>query len=100
MIVTKPPRSTNTRRFYLATKCQYLGWINQAFGEIFEDLDHYKQEKHFKQCLSKLTLEDVKSAIKRADFIMLYNAKDRKYSFSTKDTSTIGTIRHCLFMRL
>lgn len=57
---------------------QYLVPINQAFGESFEDLDQYKQEGNFKRCLSKLTLEDVKHAIRRADAITARNEKDAK----------------------
>lgn len=62
----------------LSHRSQYLGPINQAFGETFEDLAHYKQEDNFKRCLSKLTLEDVKEAIRRADFITTNNEKDKK----------------------
>lgn len=51
----------------LTNRKQYLSPIQQCFGEKFEDLEHYKSEQSFKRCLSKLTLEDVKSAIKRAD---------------------------------
>ena len=57
---------------------QYLDPINQAFGENYRDLAHFKQEDSFKRCLSTLTLEDVKSAIKRADYIMKMNEEDRK----------------------
>ena len=52
-----------------ADRSQYLEPINQAYGEIFEDLAHYKREDNFKRCLSKLSLEDVKSAIGRAQAI-------------------------------
>ena len=44
----------------------------------FEDLAHYKQEDNFKRCLSKLTVDDVKAAILRADFITANNEKDGK----------------------
>ena len=52
-----------------ADRSQYLEPINQAYGEKFEDLAHYKREDNFKRCLSKLSLEDVKSAIGRAQTI-------------------------------
>ena len=52
-----------------ANRSQYLEPINQAYGEKFEDLAHYKREDNFKRCLSKLSLEDVKSAIGRAQAI-------------------------------
>ena len=57
---------------------QYLAPIQQAFGEKFEDLDHYKQESAFKRCLGKLSLNDVKDALRRADKIAEQNVKDRK----------------------
>lgn len=60
----------------LGHRSQYLTPINQAFGEKFEDLAHYKREDDFKRCLSKLTLKDVKDAIKRADTITALNASD------------------------
>jgi len=62
----------------LAHRTQYLEPINQAFGERFEDLDHYKREDNFKRCLSKLTLDDVKSAISRAEIITDSNKTDGK----------------------
>ncbi len=52
--------------------------IQQCFGEKFEDLDHYKQEAAFKRCLNKLTLDNVKSAIKRSKRIAAQNEKDQK----------------------
>ena len=60
----------------LGHRSQYLTPINQAFGEKFEDLAHYKREDDFKRCLSKLTLKDVKDAIKRADTITALNESD------------------------
>ena len=62
----------------LTHRRQYLDPICQAFDEKFEDLDHYKQEDAFERCLKKLTLDDVKSAIKRADAITAIKEKDGK----------------------
>lgn len=62
----------------LAHRRQYLVPINQAFGENFEDLDHYKQEDKFKKCLSKLSLADVQEAIRRAKTITDANAANGK----------------------
>lgn len=59
----------------LANRTQYLASINRAFNERFEDLDKYKQEVNFKRCLSKLSLDDVKSAINRANKIMDDNSE-------------------------
>ena len=52
---------------------QYLIPIQQCFNEKFEDLGHYKNESAFKRCLSKLSIDDVKLAVKRADKIAKYN---------------------------
>lgn len=57
---------------------QYLIPIQQCFGEKFEDLDHYKHETAFKRCLSKLTIDDVKAAVKRADRLAQLNLNDNK----------------------
>ncbi len=53
---------------------QYLEHVNRAYGEEFENLDHFKHRDSFHRCLGKLTLEDVKEAIQRADNIMANNA--------------------------
>lgn len=53
----------------LNDRSQYLAHINQAFGEDFENLDHYKEEDNFKRCLGKLSLNDVMKALNRADTI-------------------------------
>lgn len=62
----------------LTHRKQYLDPINKAFGENFENLDQYKHEDNFKRCLSKLSLDEVRKAIKRADEIMGNNRKDQK----------------------
>lgn len=62
----------------LGHRRQYLNAINQAFGERFENLDQYKHEDAFKRCLSKITFEDVKAAVKRADAITKSNVTDQK----------------------
>ena len=53
-----------------ADRRQYITEINNAFQEHFEDMHQYKHENNFKRCLSELTLENVKSAISRAQIIM------------------------------
>ena len=60
----------------LTHRSQYLSYINKAFGEHFSSLDEYKEKANFKRCLSKLTLHDVKMAIKRAEHIMENNDSD------------------------
>ncbi len=57
---------------------QYLSSIQQCFHEKFEDLDHYKNEAAFKRCLSKLTLDDVRSALRRAEKITKNNIENKK----------------------
>ncbi len=57
----------------------YLPYIQKCFNEKFEKLDDYKREKNFKRCLSKLTFNDVKEALKRANTIDKINIeKERK----------------------
>lgn len=62
----------------LSHRRQYLEHINKAFGEAFENLDQYKHEDEFKRCLGKLSLDDVREAIKRADVITENNRRDEK----------------------
>lgn len=54
----------------LTNRGQYLPHINKAYNEKFENLDHYKRHDDFHRCLSKLSLENVNDAIKRAKRIM------------------------------
>lgn len=68
----------------LTHRSQYLSPINRAFDERFEDLDEYKQEANFKRCLSKLTIEDVKEAIKRSRYIMERKADDGQFPIQYK----------------
>jgi len=60
----------------LAHRRQYLTPLNRAFGEQFEDLAQYKHEDNFKRILSKLTLEDVRQAIRRSEAIMERNREN------------------------
>ena len=62
----------------LTNRRQYLDPINKAFEEHFENLDHYKRENNFKRCLAKISLADVKEAIRRAETITSNNEKDGK----------------------
>ncbi len=61
----------------LSHRRQYLRFINKSFGERFKSLDEYKEESNFERCLSKMTLEDVGSAIKRAEEITSANKQDK-----------------------
>lgn len=62
----------------LGHRKQYLPYINRAFGEHFESMDEYKREDNFKRCLSRLSLDDVRKAIERSEYIMDQN-KQRGY---------------------
>lgn len=70
-----------------ANRKDYLTPLNMAFGEHFESLDEYKQEKNFQRVLNKLTLNDVKDAVCRSRLIMKRNEetislqKYKGYSF-------------------
>ncbi len=48
----------------------YLQFINKAYHEDFGKIARYKEESNFKKCLAKITLDDVKLAIIRAERIM------------------------------
>lgn len=50
-----------------AYRTQYLKPINDLYGERFESLDEYKHEGNFKRVLGKLTIEDVITAVGRAE---------------------------------
>ena len=52
---------------------QYLAPLNRAYDEHFENLKQYKQESNYKRILSKLTLDDVRQAIKRSKAIIKQN---------------------------
>ena len=51
-------------------RSQYLESINRAYDETFESMKKYKDEENFKRILGKLTLKDVKEAIRRSKRIM------------------------------
>lgn len=78
----------------------YLNFINKAFNTKYESLKEYKEEKHFKEILKKITLEDVKLAIRRAEKIMTENqnrgyVRQRKYKYSwywENPATEMGTI--------
>jgi hypothetical protein len=57
-------------------RSQYLVPLNRAYNENFENLDHYKNEDNFKRVLNKLSLTEVKAAIRRAKLIMQRNAEN------------------------
>lgn len=57
----------------LTHRQQYLNPLNRAYGENFENLEQYKEEKNFKRILGKLTLEHVKQAVHRSETIMRRN---------------------------
>lgn len=57
----------------LSDRRQYLAHLNWAYGENFESLEQYKHEYNFKRILKKLTLDDVREAIRRAKVIMQNN---------------------------
>lgn len=62
----------------LPNRKKYLDPIQRCFNEKFEDLDHYKNQDTFKRCLSKLSINDVITAIKRAEKISKYNKENNK----------------------
>ena len=57
----------------LAHRRQYLVPLNRAYNENFENLDQYKHKDNFHRVLGKLSLNDVREAIRRANSIMQNN---------------------------
>lgn len=57
----------------LSDRRQYLSCLNSGFKEHFISMDEYKQKDNFFRCLEKITLDDVRIAIERADKIMYNN---------------------------
>lgn len=74
---------------------KYLSYINKIFNTNYEALKEYKEEKHFKQILNQISIEDVKNAVLRADKIMQENIrrgytlnKHNNYSWYKENPST------------
>lgn len=57
----------------LVDREKYLDYLNSGFGENFISMKDYKKEDNFKRCLGKISLDDVLTAVKRADKIMEEN---------------------------
>ncbi len=66
---------TNCYASYAHRK-NYIDAMNRAYGEHFENLDEYKHEDNFKRCLKQLSLDNVKEAVRRAEYIMDRNAEN------------------------
>jgi hypothetical protein len=66
----------NNFNVYSEHRSHYLRHINSAFDERFTELSTYKEEGNFKRMLRKLTLDDVKAAVIRANSIMQRNTED------------------------
>jgi hypothetical protein len=52
---------------------QYLLPLNQAYNEHFESLDEYKEADNFERVLKKISLNNVREAVRRAIAIMENN---------------------------
>ena len=55
---------------------QYIGPINRALGEKFQNMDEFKEEENFKRCLKKMDLSNVIAAVERAKKIMQRNQEN------------------------
>lgn len=67
----------------LAHRRQYLDYINKAYCREFKNMGQYKRESHFKKLLGVLSIDDVKSAIRRSRAIMAANAETHGYTEQT-----------------
>ncbi|MGI6120560.1 MAG: RloB domain-containing protein [Desulfosporosinus sp.] len=61
---------------HLNHRKQYIAFINRAYEENFRNLDQYKQENNFKRVLSKLNLDNVRTAIRGSKAIMQKNQEN------------------------
>lgn len=66
----------NNFNAYTEHRSHYLRHINSAFEEQFTELSAYKEEGTFKRILRKLTLDDVKAAVRRSKIIMQRNTEN------------------------
>lgn len=57
---------------------QYVKGINNAYGEKFQFIDDYKEEKNFKRILSKISLDDVIEAVNNGNEIRKRNQQNSK----------------------
>ncbi len=78
----------------LADRRQYLGYLNKGFMQQFTSMDDYKKEAHFRRCLQAITLDDVFTAIQRAEKIMADSQANgqpfityKKYLYCTENPS-------------
>lgn len=83
----------------ISDRSQYLSKINSAYHESFISMDEYKEEGNFARCLSKLTLDDVREAVRRAQKIMEHNAENyseveyKRFKFYRENPALeVGTI--------
>lgn len=90
---------------FLNYRHQYLNPINSAYQECFSSMDEYKREGNFRRLLAQLTLDDVRSAINRADGIMEMHRRNGrpeqrygKYRYYTINPSlSIGDVVKSIF---
>lgn len=60
---------------------QYLEKINEFYGENFESLTSYKEERNFNKILNQITLDDVIQAVKNGKEIRDINIKDSSQNY-------------------
>lgn len=69
----------------------YIADINLAYNENFETIDKYKEEENFKKVLEKITLQDVKTAIKNGNEIRKFNEEN-----NNKERRSFGQVIYYL----
>lgn len=79
---------------HLSDRKKYLKYLKDGFKENFISMDEYKEEDNFKRCLKKITLDDVFTAIDRAEKIMANNKSSgyipveyKKFTYYTENPS-------------
>lgn len=65
----------------VANRKQYIKGINKSYGENFQFIDDYKEERNFKRILSKINLDDVICAVNNGNEIRKMNNKNKKDNY-------------------
>lgn len=60
---------------------QYVNGINDTYNESFQFIDDYKKEKNFKKILSKISFDDVLTAITNGNEIRKMNIQNSKQNY-------------------
>lgn len=66
----------NQQKGAVTHRKQYVKGINTAYGEKFQFIDDYKEERNFKRILTKINLDNVITAVKNGNEIRKMNEEN------------------------